>query len=548
MTQSVVVQVGQCGNQVGSRFWDLALREHASVNKKGIYDEALSSFFRNVDTRRSDEDNNDISGGKIRSLKARAVLIDMEEGVVNEILQGPLRDVFDSKQLITDVSGSGNNWAVGHKVYGSTYRDEIVENLRKAAEHCDCLQCFFVIHSMGGGTGSGLGTSVLNVLEDEFPEVCRIVTSVYPSAEDDVITSPYNSVLAMRELTEHADCVLPIENQSLVDIVNKIKHMSHSGKLGAEIKQSSTIISGQGGIKGQEKPFDAMNNIVANMLLNLTSSARFEGSLNMDLNEITMNLVPFPRLHYLVSSLSPLYTLADVNVPSRRLDQMFSDAFSKDHQLIHADPKHNLYLACALIVRGDVQVSDLRRNIERMHPIAWMSSVRVRAIPLPTVDGSSQGQSTIGRVACKLPRAALSSEIALRWLHGGPAVYKRSSRLMAHASEDSVLKPSLPFVSWNQEGWKTGLCSVPPVGHSHSLLALANNTCVKSTFIELKDRFMKLYKKKAHLHHYLHVDGMEQSCFTEAVSSLSSLIEEYNQLDATKGLLMTDAQRLNIAV
>lgn len=49
------------------------------------------------------------------------------------------------------------------------------------------------------------------------------------------------------------------------------------------------------------------------------SSARFEGSLNMDLNEIAMNLVPFPRLHYLVPSLTPLYTLADVNVPTRRL-------------------------------------------------------------------------------------------------------------------------------------------------------------------------------------------------------------------------------------
>lgn len=44
---------------------------------------------------------------------------------------------------------------------------------------------------------------------------------------------------------------------------------------------------------------------------------------------------------------------------------MFSDAFSKDHQLIRADPKHSLYLACALMVRGNVQVSDLRRNIER---------------------------------------------------------------------------------------------------------------------------------------------------------------------------------------
>lgn len=54
---------------------------------------------------------------------------------------------------------------------------------------------------------------MLNLLEDEFPEVCRIVTSVYPTAEDDVITSPYNSVLAMKELTEHADCVLPVDNQ-----------------------------------------------------------------------------------------------------------------------------------------------------------------------------------------------------------------------------------------------------------------------------------------------------------------------------------------------
>ncbi|XP_069090638.1 tubulin epsilon chain isoform X3 [Pleurodeles waltl] len=426
MTQSVVVQVGQCGNQIGCRFWDLALREHAAVNKKGVYDEAISSFFRNVDSRNRNVP--DSHRGKICSLKARAVLIDMEEGVVNEILQGPMKDLFDSKQLITDVSGSGNNWAVGNRLYGSQYREQIVDNLRRTAEQCDCLQCFFVIHSMGGGTGSGLGTFVLKLLEDEFPEVCRFVTAVYPSAEDDVITSPYNSVLAMKELTEHADCVLPIENQSLNDIVNKIDQMARSGKLGSTIKQNSPVTSSKGAIKETEKPFDAMNNIVANLLLNLT-----------------------------------------------RLDQMFSDAFSKDHQLIRADPKHNLYLACALMVRGNVQISDLRRNIER-------------------------------------------------------------------------LKPSLHFVSWNQEGWKTGLCSVPPVGHSHSLLALANNTCVKPTFVELRDRFSKLYKKKAHLHHYLHVDGMEQSCFTEAVSSLSSLIEEYNQLDATRGVFIPDSPRLSIAL
>ena len=53
-------------------------------------------------------------------------------------------------------------------------------------------------------------------------------------------------------------------------------------------------------------------------LIDVDSSARFEGSLNVDLNEITMNLVPFPRLHYLVSSQTPLYALADVNLPPRR--------------------------------------------------------------------------------------------------------------------------------------------------------------------------------------------------------------------------------------
>ena len=36
----------------------------------------------------------------------------MEEGVVSELLRGPLSEVFDHRQLITDVSGSGNNWSV----------------------------------------------------------------------------------------------------------------------------------------------------------------------------------------------------------------------------------------------------------------------------------------------------------------------------------------------------------------------------------------------------------------------------------------------------
>lgn len=484
MTQSIVIQVGQCGNQIGCRFWDLALREHASVNKNGVYDESMSSFFRNVDSRLGSSDipvGN--SSGKIHTLKARAVLIDMEEGVVSELLNGPLHDVFDHRQLITDVSGSGNNWAVGHKVYGPHYQEQLMEVIRRSAEACDCLQCFFVLHSMGGGTGSGVGTYVLELLKDEYPDVYRFVSAVYPSVDDDVITSPYNSILAMHQLTENADCVLPIENQALADIIEKIQHalpVEKTGKRtyttslsGNRVKKDSIITGSEGGLTKDRdgKPFDSMNNIVANLLLNMTSSARFEGSLNVDLNEITMNLVPFPKLHYLVASQTPLYALADVKVPPRRLDQMFSDAFSHDHQLIKADPKHGMYLACALMVRGNVQVSDIRRNIDR-------------------------------------------------------------------------LRPSLKFIAWNQEGWKTGLCAVPPVGHPHSLLTLANNTCITKNFTELKDRFMKLYRRKAHLHHYTQVDGMEMEDFQNSIESVSYLITEYSSL--SKQTATTNIPRLQV--
>lgn len=446
MTQSIVIQVGQCGNQIGCRFWDLALREHAAHNKSGVYDESLGSFFRNVDNRYDDLPS--VGGDvktKIRSLKARAVLVDMEESVVNELIKGSVGELFDHRQQITDVSGCGNNWAVGNKVYGTQYRSSIVESVRRAAEQCDCLQCFFLIHSMGGGTGSGVGTSILSVLEDEFPEIYRFVTAVYPSHDDDVVTSPYNSVLAMHQLTEHADCVLPIENQALHDICNKMTQAGGTVKVKGH--------SGEG-----EKPFDRMNNIVANLLLNLTSSSRFEGTLNVDLNEISTNLVPFPRLHYLVASQTPLYSVADMHLPPRRLDQMFTDAFSRDHQLIKADPKNGMYLACGLICRGNLHVSDIRRNIDR-------------------------------------------------------------------------LRPSLRFIHWNTDGWKTGLCSVPPVGQPYSLLALANNTCIRHTFTDLKDRFYRLYKRKAHMHHYTEVEGMEASMFTESLESLSGLINEYQELD-----------------
>lgn len=165
----ITIQVGQCGNQIGCRFWDLALREHAAQNKGGLFDEAFSSFFRNVDTRYTDVPDIPLAGGTnpIGALRARAVLVDSEEGVVSQLCRGHLADLFDPAQVVSEVSGAGNNWAHGHAVYGPALREKFLECVRREAARCDSLQCFSLIHSLGGGTGSGLGTYLLSALEDE---------------------------------------------------------------------------------------------------------------------------------------------------------------------------------------------------------------------------------------------------------------------------------------------------------------------------------------------------------------------------------------------
>ena len=82
--------------------------------------------------------------------------------------------------------------AHGHCVYGPQHQEALREQFRIASERCDSLQSFFLMHSLGGGTGSGLGTYILSLLEDDYPHCYRFTTAIFPSQDDDVITSPYN--------------------------------------------------------------------------------------------------------------------------------------------------------------------------------------------------------------------------------------------------------------------------------------------------------------------------------------------------------------------
>lgn len=123
----ITLHVGQCGNQIGRAFWKQALAEHANANVDGLFDDCMSTFFRNVDNRTKADLAIGDGMQPIYDLKARAVLIDMESGPVSQTLRGELGDLFDERQFVTDVSGAGNNWAHGYAVYGPKYEDELIE-------------------------------------------------------------------------------------------------------------------------------------------------------------------------------------------------------------------------------------------------------------------------------------------------------------------------------------------------------------------------------------------------------------------------------------
>eukprot|EP00958_Prasinococcus_capsulatus_P007949 scaffold742_cov395-Prasinococcus_capsulatus_cf.AAC.26 len=340
----------------------------------------------------------------------------MEEGVVNGLLKGslgtisrlctshhisglyqlPKRELFDSRLHITEQSGSGNNWSVGHEVYGRQYHDELYEVLRCTAEECDSLQSFMLLHSLGegqlvslravplsrpslspssrfclflvgGGTGSGVGSYILEMMSEEFPDVHRFTTSILPSSVDDVVTSPYNTILSLATLAEHANFVLPLENQALMDLVGHVEALSKpKGGL-----RSTRVLTGEQTEKG-ENPFGSMNAIAANILLHLSSSPRFEGSLNIDLNEICMNLVPFPRLHFILPALAPsvaptdLGKLKHLSTQPSAIDRVFDQVFAREQQVVKADPRNCTSLACGLLARGQINVADLTRNVARL--------------------------------------------------------------------------------------------------------------------------------------------------------------------------------------
>ena len=125
------------------------------------------------------------SGGKY---VPRAVLVDLEPGTMDSVRSGPFGQVFRPDNFVFGQSGAGNNWAKGHYTEGAELVDSVLDVVRKEAESCDCLQGFQLTHSLGGGTGSGMGTLLISKIREEYPDRIMNTFSVVPSPKVGILT------------------------------------------------------------------------------------------------------------------------------------------------------------------------------------------------------------------------------------------------------------------------------------------------------------------------------------------------------------------------
>merc|ERR1712231_18813 len=306
MREIVHIQGGQCGNQIGSKFWEVISDEHG-IDPTGTYHGDSDLQLERINVY-----YNEATGGRY---VPRAVLMDLEPGTMDSVRAGPFGQLFRPDNFVFGQTGAGNNWAKGHYTEGAELIDSVLDVVRKEAEGCDCLQGFQVTHSLGGGTGSGMGTLLISKIREEYPDRIMATFSIMPSPKvSDAVVEPYNA--------------------TLYDICFRT-------------------------LKLTTPTYGDLNHLVSAALSGVTCCLRFPGQLNSDLRKLAVNLIPFPRLHFFMTGFAPLTSRGSQQYRALTVPELTQQMFDAKNMMCAADPRHGRYLTCSALFRGRMSTKEV---------------------------------------------------------------------------------------------------------------------------------------------------------------------------------------------
>merc|ERR1719161_1433526 len=77
-----------------------------------------------------------------------------------------------------------------------------------------------------------------------------------------------------------------------------------------------------------------LNKIIAKVVSSMSAALRFDGEANVDLGEFQTNLVPFPRLHFMTTSLAPVVSKKKKSHEAQTVREVTDHVFQPQNVLV----------------------------------------------------------------------------------------------------------------------------------------------------------------------------------------------------------------------
>jgi len=218
---------------------------------------------------------------------------------------------------------------------------------------------------------------------------------------------------------------------------------------------------------GLEKPtYTNLNRLIAQVISSLTASLRFEGALNVDINEFQVNLVPYPRIHFLLCSYAPVVTPERAVNEKMSVSELTSAVFEPATMMAKCDPRHGKYMAVCMMYRGDVVPKDVSQSI-----------------------------------------AKIKTNRSIQFVDWCPTGFKCG---INYEPPTSVPGGDLAKVQ-------------------RACCMLSNTTAIAEVFSRIDQKFDLMFAKRAFVHWYVG-EGMEEGEFSEAREDLAALEKDYEEV------------------
>ena len=325
----ITINVGQCGNQIGNAFFKRICTEHGiesdgSLKQTQPINDRKDVFFYQADDQR---------------YVPRSINIDLEPRALDSLRAGEWKNFYNPGNFILpSIDGAGNRWTDGY--FTTAKMDEILDVIDREVEHCDTLEGFFFCHSICGGTGSGLGSRLMEKISDRYPK--QMITAFSVTQEtSDVVVSPINSILTMKRLiTECQSCVM-FDNSALTSIA------------GTQFGLDTVMI-------------DDLNSIISASMAALTSLLRFPTTLYSSLNNLMSHLCPSRFAHFLTTSYTPLRAIETVSTKTSAIDIM-KRLIQPQNLMTKISNKQGKYASLIHFLQGEVSYEEMNEALQRFN-------------------------------------------------------------------------------------------------------------------------------------------------------------------------------------